>query len=134
MACCRSQMRRKNSCNDHRYDSCPFGNDVIKAGMASTLSSAYNRSVTFSSVLYKGELFYNMVSILEGELFYNMVSTVCLDVIHRVSAPNGMPAVGGTSSSQGHALSYSNSFPSTATLLAKPRFGTQEAGVTAGGA
>jgi len=36
--------------------------------------------------------------ILEGELRYNMVNTVCLGVIHKVPAPGGMSAVGGTGS------------------------------------
>jgi len=36
--------------------------------------------------------------ILEGELRFNMVSTVCLGVIHKVPAPGGMSAVGGTGS------------------------------------
>merc|ERR1712070_848519 len=35
---------------------------------------------------------------LEGELRYNMVNTVCLGVIHKVPAPGGMSAVGGTGS------------------------------------
>jgi len=36
--------------------------------------------------------------ILEGELRFNMVNTVCLGVIHKVPAPGGMSAVGGTGS------------------------------------
>merc|ERR1712228_1102749 len=36
--------------------------------------------------------------ILEGELRYNMVNDVCLGVIHKVPAPGGMSAVGGTGS------------------------------------
>jgi len=36
--------------------------------------------------------------ILEGELRYNMVNTVCLGIIHKVPAPGGMSAVGGTGS------------------------------------
>merc|ERR1711990_999279 len=36
--------------------------------------------------------------ILEGELRYNMVNAVCLGVIHKVPAPGGMSAVGGTGS------------------------------------
>merc|ERR1712167_451383 len=35
---------------------------------------------------------------LEGELRFNMVNTVCLGVIHKVPAPGGMSAVGGTGS------------------------------------
>merc|ERR1712084_21415 len=34
--------------------------------------------------------------ILEGELRFNMVNDVCLGVIHKVPAPGGMSAVGGT--------------------------------------
>merc|ERR1711912_211422 len=36
--------------------------------------------------------------ILEGELRFNMVNDVCLGVIHKVPAPGGMSAVGGTGS------------------------------------
>jgi len=36
--------------------------------------------------------------ILEGELRFNMVEKVCLGVIHKVPAPGGMSAVGGTGS------------------------------------
>jgi len=36
--------------------------------------------------------------ILEGELRFNMVNNVCLGVIHKVPAPGGMSAVGGTGS------------------------------------
>jgi hypothetical protein len=36
--------------------------------------------------------------ILEGELRCNMVNTVCLGIIHKVPAPGGMSAVGGTGS------------------------------------
>merc|ERR1719437_63237 len=36
--------------------------------------------------------------ILEGELRFNMVVTECLGVIHKVPAPGGMSAVGGTGS------------------------------------
>jgi len=36
--------------------------------------------------------------ILEGELRYNMVNDVCLGIIHKVPAPGGMSAVGGTGS------------------------------------
>merc|ERR1712050_277318 len=36
--------------------------------------------------------------ILEGELRFNMVNNVCLCVIHKVPAPGGMSAVGGTGS------------------------------------
>merc|ERR1712054_195590 len=36
--------------------------------------------------------------ILEGELRFNMVNKVCLGVIHKVPAPGGMSAVGGTGS------------------------------------
>jgi len=36
--------------------------------------------------------------ILEGELRFNMVNTVCLGVIHKVPAPGGTSAVGGTGS------------------------------------
>merc|ERR1711959_283449 len=36
--------------------------------------------------------------ILEVELRFNMVNTVCLGVIHKVPAPGGMSAVGGTGS------------------------------------
>merc|ERR1712232_715719 len=36
--------------------------------------------------------------ILEGELRFNMVNDVCLGIIHKVPAPGGMSAVGGTGS------------------------------------
>merc|ERR1719394_2373261 len=36
--------------------------------------------------------------ILEGELRFNMVNNVCLGIIHKVPAPGGMSAVGGTGS------------------------------------
>merc|ERR1712023_349069 len=36
--------------------------------------------------------------IVEGELRFNMVNDVCLGVIHKVPAPGGMSAVGGTGS------------------------------------
>merc|ERR1711959_358540 len=36
--------------------------------------------------------------ILEGELRSNMVNDVCLGIIHKVPAPGGMSAVGGTGS------------------------------------
>merc|ERR1712224_600025 len=36
--------------------------------------------------------------ILEGELRFNMVNSVCLGIIHKVPAPGGMSAVGGTGS------------------------------------
>merc|ERR1712232_568073 len=54
-----------------------------------------------------------MGRILEGELRFNMVNTVCLGVIHKVPAPGGMSAVGGTGSEY---IFYDNEVISDKTL------------------